>query len=99
MQLSQTSEKYFAILRWRYVLASTHPGKFSGLRTKYTLYLKCRSAIPRYGKEPWFSRGLRLVTVDHYNIYYLVDKERNSVSIMRILYGRRNMESVLSETE
>ena len=54
---------------------------------------------PRYGKEPWFSRGLRLVTVDHYNIYYLVDKEHNSVSVMRVLYGRRDMESALNETE
>ena len=75
-----------------------HPGKFSGLRTKYTLYLKCRSAIPGTEKT-WFSRGLRLVTVDHYNIYYLVDKEHNSVSVMRVLYGRRDMESALNETE
>ena len=35
--------------------------------------------FPRYGKEPWYSRGLRFVVVDHY-IVFLYSRYRRTGS-------------------
>ena len=47
--------------------------------------------------EPWRSMGWRFVSVDNYLIFYLPDESKNTVSIMRIMYGGRDIESRLSE--
>ena len=31
--------------------------------------------FPRYGKEPWYSRGLRFVSIDNYIVFYIPDIE------------------------
>lgn len=54
---------------------------------------------PRYEQEPWFSRGLRMVTAGNYSIFYLVDRRRNSVAIVRVLYGRRDVDTALNKME
>ena len=48
-----------------------------------------------YEKEPWHSRGLRVMPVEHYIVYYIPDAEQHTVSIVRILYGGRNIEEEL----
>ena len=47
--------------------------------------------------EPWRSMGWRLVPVDNYIIFYFPDESNNIVSIMRIMYGGRDLEARLSE--
>ena len=47
--------------------------------------------------EPWRSRGWRFVPVDNYLIFYLPDESQNTVFIMRIMYGGRDIEEHLSE--
>jgi len=49
-----------------------------------------------YDKEPWHSKGLRVLPVDNYLIFYLPDEMKNTVAIIRIMYGGRNIESQLS---
>ena len=44
-----------------------------------------------YGKEPWRTRGLRVMVVDNYCVFYLPDTENMTVNIHRVLYGRRNL--------
>ncbi len=52
--------------------------------------------FPRYGKEPWHSRGLRFATVDNYIVFYLPDMEEQVVTILRVMYSGRNIEEQLS---
>ena len=52
--------------------------------------------FPRYGKEPWHSRGLRFVAVDNYIVFYLSDVEEQVVAILRVMYSGRNIEEQLS---
>lgn len=52
--------------------------------------------FPRYGKEPWHSRGLRFVAVDNYIVFYLLDVEEQVVTILRVMYSGRNIEEQLS---
>ena len=52
--------------------------------------------FPRYGKEPWHSRGLRFVAVDNYIVFYLPDVEEQVVTILRVMHSGRNIEEQLS---
>ena len=51
--------------------------------------------FPRYGKEPWHSRGLRFVAVDNYIVFYIPDIEEQVVTVLRVLYSGRSIEEQL----
>lgn len=53
----------------------------------------------RYQKEPWYSRGWRIMPVDHYCVFYMPDHDREVVNITRVLYGGRNFDAVLMGSE
>ena len=50
-----------------------------------------------YESEPWKSRGLRIMPVDNYGVLYFPDKENETVTILRVMYGGRNIEEQLNE--
>ncbi len=52
-----------------------------------------------YEEEPWHSEGLRFFPVDNYLVFYLADETQNTVGIVRIMYGGRDIRKQLSETE
>ena len=56
---------------------------------------RCR----RYEKDPWKSRNLRVMPVDNYIVFYLVDNENKTVTVIRIMYGRQNTEKELDDME
>lgn len=49
----------------------------------------------QYEKEPWHNRGLHMMPVDNYIVLYISDEEKRVVTIVRVLYGRRNIEAQL----
>ncbi|HHW73689.1 MAG TPA: type II toxin-antitoxin system RelE/ParE family toxin [Firmicutes bacterium] len=51
-----------------------------------------------YPNEPWNSRGLRILPVDNYLVFYTVIEEEKTIAIVRIMYGGRSIESQLSNT-
>ena len=53
----------------------------------------------RCDKEPWRSKGFRVLPVDNYLVFYLPDESQNVVSIIRIMYGGRNVEKHLDKRE
>lgn len=48
-----------------------------------------------YENEPWHSRGLRIMPVDHYCVLYIPDKEKAVVTIIRVMYGGRDIDAQL----
>ena len=52
-----------------------------------------------YDNEPWRSRGLRVVPVDNYVVLYLPDASKNIVTIIRVMYGRRDIDRQLKRSE
>ena len=52
-----------------------------------------------YDVEPWRSRGLRIMPVDNYVVLYLPDESKNIVSIIRVMYGKRDIDRQLNRTE
>lgn len=49
-----------------------------------------------YKREPWRSRGLRVLPVKNYCIFYIPDCAKQTVSVLRVLYGGRDIESALA---
>ena len=45
-----------------------------------------------YEKEPWLSRGLRVMPVDNYLVFYIPNKETQTVTVIRVMYGGRDVE-------
>lgn len=48
-----------------------------------------------YEREPWTSRGLRVMPVDNYLVFYLTEIETETVTVLRIMYGGRDTERQL----
>lgn len=49
-----------------------------------------------YDKEPWHSRNLRIMTVDNYLVLYVPNKEERTVTVIRIMYGGRDIDSQIN---
>lgn len=51
----------------------------------------------RYEEEPWYGRGLRRMPVGNYCVFYIPNSMNTEVSVVRILYGGRNIQEELDE--
>ncbi len=49
----------------------------------------------RYEREPWRSRGLRVFPVDNYQVFYIPDMETQIVTVIRVMYGGRDVDEEL----
>lgn len=49
----------------------------------------------RYDREPWRSRGLRVFPVDNYLVFYIPDMETRIVTVIRVMYGGRDVDKEL----
>ncbi|MBQ8185830.1 MAG: type II toxin-antitoxin system RelE/ParE family toxin [Clostridia bacterium] len=50
-----------------------------------------------YHRESLRKRGLRVMPVENYLIFYIPDKETQTVSIVRVIYKGRDVEKQLTE--
>ena len=50
---------------------------------------------PLTEEEPWHSYGIRKMPVKNFLVYYLVDEEQKRVSVIAIIYGRRDQLAAL----
>lgn len=41
--------------------------------------------------EPWKTRGLRIVSIDNYCVFYFVDDDNLTFSIIRVMYSGRDI--------
>ena len=45
-----------------------------------------------YDREPWRSRNLRVMPVDSYLVFYIPDSRALTVTVLRVMYGRRDVD-------
>lgn len=48
-----------------------------------------------YEKEPWRSRGLRVMPIDNYLVFYITNHEENIVTVIRVMYAGRDVDAQL----
>ena len=49
-----------------------------------------------YEKEPWKSRGLRVMPVDNYLVFYIPNKDTEIVTVIRVMYAGRDVDNQLN---
>lgn len=49
-----------------------------------------------YEKEPWKSRGLRVLPVDNYVVLYIPDSDKKVVTILKVMYAGRDIDTQLN---
>lgn len=52
---------------------------------------------PLYKEEPWHSKGIRFLPVKKYLVFYQINEIADTVSIVRIIYGGRDITHQLEE--
>lgn len=50
-----------------------------------------------FENEPWYSRGLRQMSVDKFLVFYIPNAEDETVTVIRIMYGRRDIDKQLKK--
>lgn len=50
-----------------------------------------------YDKPKWRERNLRIMPVDNYLVFYIPDNEKNTVTVVRVMYGGRDIDRQLNE--
>ena len=50
-----------------------------------------------YEKEPWHSRGLRVMPVDSYLVFYIPNRDAGIVTIIRVMYAGRDVDHQLKD--
>lgn len=50
-----------------------------------------------YDREPWRSRNLHIMPVDNYLVFYIPDNNTQTVSVVRIFYGKRDIDTQLNK--
>ncbi len=50
-----------------------------------------------YEEKPWHSRGLRIMPVDNFVILYIPDEKKGIVTVVRVIYGGRDICAELRE--
>jgi len=48
----------------------------------------------QYEREPWKSRNTRVVPVDNYVIFYIPDKTKKLVTVIRVMYSGRDVDKI-----
>ena len=48
-----------------------------------------------YENEPWKSRGLHIMPVKKYLVFYMIDDDKMTVNIVRVLYGSRDYDKLI----
>ena len=50
---------------------------------------------PVYDKPIWRERNLRIMPVDNYLVFYIPNRDKRTVTIMRVMYGGRDVDRQL----
>lgn len=48
-----------------------------------------------YENEPWKSRGLHIMPVKKYLVFYIIDDDNKTINIVRVLYGSRDYDKLI----
>ena len=87
---------------YRYIAFELNSAKnASGQIKRLEKAIKSLNKMPEryrvYDQEPWKSQNLRILSVDKYLIFYIPNNDKRIVTIMRIMYGARDIDAQLNE--
>lgn len=94
-QAAQDLRGVFAYIAYELKSVQNASGQLARLEKAILSLEQMPERFRRYKKEPWHSRGMRMMPVDNFVVFYLPDHDRQVVSIVRVMYGGRDIEAEL----
>jgi toxin ParE1/3/4 len=73
-------------------------GQLDRLEENILRLAKMPERFKLYEKEPWHSRGLRQMPVDNFIVLYIPKEEAGTVTVIRVMYGGRDIDVQLKKT-
>ena len=49
----------------------------------------------RYDRPPWYERGVRMMPVENYCVFYVPHRASKTVTVLRVLYAGRDIATLL----
>ncbi len=68
---------------------------YSSIKKRVLSLNKMPNRYAVVNEEPYRSMGVRRIPVENYTVFYIVDDKQNMVHIFRILYNRREWQTLL----
>lgn len=87
----------FAYIAFELLSPETALGQLDRLEKGIFNLVNFPEKFRKYDKEPWHSRGLRVMPIDNYLVYYVSDKEAGLITIIRVLYAGRDVDKELTK--
>ena len=83
------------------VLKSPHSAQrvYTSIRNQVLSLDIMPARFPLVKDEIYALMGVRLMPVENYHVFYILDDEKNKVRVFRILYNRREWENLLFVSE
>lgn len=90
-------EEIFAYIAYKLRAMGTAREQLSRIEKEILSLTWMPERYRRYEKEPWQSRNVRIVAVDNYCVLYVPDQRSKTVTVLRVVYGGRDIDRVLAE--
>lgn len=87
----------YAYIAYKLLLPDTAKQQTDRIRSKIRSLDFMPEKYARVDWEPWKSRNTHKVPVDNYVIFYTVDNESETVTILRIFYGGQDIKNLLKD--
>lgn len=85
----------YEYIAFELLLPDNAPGQLGRLEEHIVGLEEFPEKFRNYEKEPWRSRGLRVMPVDNYLVFYIPDKDAGIVTVIRVMYVGRDADSQL----
>lgn len=91
-------KEIYSYIAFELLVPGTAEGQVNRIRKTIRSLDFMPSRNPIVDWEPWKSMGMHKALVDNFVVFYMVDTVAFTVTIIRIVYGGRNIQSMVSQT-
>lgn len=88
----------YSYIAFELLVSGTAEGQVNRIRKAIRSLDFMPSRNPIVDWEPWKSMGMHKVPVDNFVVFYTVDDVALTVTIIRIVYGGRDMQRIAAQT-
>lgn len=96
IRISAQAESIFEYIAFELQSVQNAAGQLDRLEESINRLDQMPDRYRAYEKEPWHSRGLRVMPVDNYLVFYIPDHDARVVNILRVMYGGRDIDTQLT---
>ncbi len=87
-------KEIYSYIAFNLMVSETAENQVNRIRQRIRLLDFMPLRYPIVDWEPWRSKGMHKVSVDNFLVFYTVDTDNTTVTIIRIVYAGRDIENI-----